>query len=488
MRKAPVLVAVMLVTGLAHAEASAGEFLQLFGFSSGKTRALLFLSVLFILVVVFRFLYSRHRQRMSMQESATGRAHRVFEVFQAGNLVLMAYLLLLTAGSCVFGVQHTLQWGGRWFWYFLPDSIVLLAWALLLQLAYFLWPGRPKFLVGLCLLGLVTGFLLVREAVNWIILGTIFGLAMVVRAALRYRFLLIRSFTATLVALLGFMVVFSVVLGSLPAGSRVNELGLVSFEPGTEREIDFSGYPNKDNYPVCRFKYNSLGYRDREPDGDVRDRVLIVGDSYVWGDGIPANEQTLGALLRQRLEGVEPGRFGVVSAAYPGNGIYGYSRFITALEQRFRPSVVVIGYLGCADLDPLDAQFLMDSLPKNGFLRNLVVNLRLLQGVHEKSVTIGCPLWLQSPPLSRVVSALDVIVASKPPSRRCIVVIDYFRLEPKHPLAFPKDWRVLQLPESLRCPGHHTQYWYAKDVHPKPALNLRLAEILADTVRDCVGK
>ena len=463
-------------------------FMQLFGFSNGKTRALVFLAAVFLLVVIFRFLHSRHKKRTSQPVSTVGEAHRVFEVFQAGNIVITSYLLLVAVGSFAFGVQNTLEWGWRWFLYFLPDSIVLLAWALLLQLAYFLCPRRPRYLVGLCLLGLVLGFLLIGETVTWIVLGPALGLALVVRAVLPYRSLLLRSLAATLAAHLAFMAVFAAILGSVTRGPRINRLGLVSFAPGTQRELDYSGFPNKDNYPVCRIETNSLGYRDSEPDGGAREQILIVGDSYVMGDGIPRNDQTLGARLRKKLEEVEPERFGVISAAFPGNGLYGYSRSITALEPRWRPSVVVIGYLGLPDLDPLDAQFLMSFPPESGFLRNLVVNLRFLQDVHEKSVTIGNPLWLQDPPFSRVAGALDAVAANPPPSRRCVLVIDYFPRTDKHPLAFPKDWRVVQLPKPLQYPGHRNQYWYAKDMHPKPDLNLRLAEILADTVRDCAIK
>ena len=64
-----------------------------------------------------------------------------------------------------------------------------------------------------------------------------------------------------------------------------NALGLVSFEPGRDWVYDYANQTNKDDYPPCRFVYNSLGYRDVEPPTSPkgeRRRLLIVGDSFVW--------------------------------------------------------------------------------------------------------------------------------------------------------------------------------------------------------------
>src|SRR5215831_3181684 len=62
-----------------------------------------------------------------------------------------------------------------------------------------------------------------------------------------------------------------------------------------------------------RVRCNSRGLRDREHATERRAgvrRILCVGDSYVWGQGVE-NEQTVASLLERRLEGVETINLGV---------------------------------------------------------------------------------------------------------------------------------------------------------------------------------
>lgn len=273
------------------------------------------------------------------------------------------------------------------------------------------------------------------------------------------------------------LVVLAPALRPAEVRTRTNGFGLASEAANSVREEDYARRADKDGYPPCRFQYNALGYRDEEPSFAPKEgerRVLLVGDSYVWGDGIPANAETLGSLLRAELDRRAPGRFAVMSAAYPGLGLYGYGRFIDALSPLWKPDDVVVGYLGENDHDPFDPQFLLDHLPRNRLLRNLVLNLGAAQRVHDASVRHFSPIW--SGAANRdYFAALTREDARKASARGYrLAFLSYF---PHPPL--PEPIEALDLPPSLRYPGRASDLWYAKDFHPKTALNRLLARTLA---------
>lgn len=261
------------------------------------------------------------------------------------------------------------------------------------------------------------------------------------------------------------------------AQTETNAFGLASQAAGRTYEIDYSRDGGKREYPLCRFTNNTLGYRDVEPSfapGRGQRRILVVGDSFVWGDGIPANEQTLGSLLRAELERLAPGRFVVMSAAYPGLGVYGYGRFIEELAPRFRPDVVVAGYLGENDEDPADPQFLLDRLPRLRPARNLILNLRAGQDFHEASVGHAARIWSSAANKGYFAGLLRAMARRAAERGYRLVFLSYF----PHP-ALPAPIEALDLPPELRYPGRANALWYGEAFHPKPALNRILARTLA---------
>lgn len=266
-----------------------------------------------------------------------------------------------------------------------------------------------------------------------------------------------------------------------PEGAtRTNAFGLASFAANGVEEKEYSRSANKDAYPVCRFRSNSLGYRDEEPSRPARKgarRVLVVGDSYVWGDGIPDNEESLPYLLRAELERRAPGRFVVMSAAYPGLGLYGYARSIDALYGAYQPDAVVVGYLGENDHDPFDPQFLLDHLPRGPWLRNLVLNLGAPQQVHEASIRSYAPLWTGAPNKERFAALTRDLAARAAERGYRLLFLSYFGHPP-----LPAGVEALELPEELRYPGRASDLWYAKDFHPKTKLNRILSKTLAMTL------
>jgi hypothetical protein len=260
---------------------------------------------------------------------------------------------------------------------------------------------------------------------------------------------------------------------------RANRLGLISGRPNSMTVEDYSSHPLKDDYPRATIRNNSLGYRDMEPGPSLagRERVLLVGDSYVWGDGIPAGEDTLPALLRDHLERLAPVQYDVTSAAYPGLGAYGYRRTLEGMIPTVGPSLILVGFLGEPDLDPLDAQALRELLPRARWLARMVLNLRVLQDLHEASVAaLDDPRWraLGAARARELFEALSQFAHG--PGHRALLLC-YGGDGPRVP-----GLDTIDLPPAWRYQNRRSELWYAKDSHPKPALNRLLAGWLASEI------
>ena len=279
-----------------------------------------------------------------------------------------------------------------------------------------------------------------------------------------------------------------VIIGFASLEERVvvveNRLGLVSFRPSISMTMDYSHATNKDNYPVCEFQYNSLGYRDIEPyrASDADNRVLVVGDSFVWGDGIPTNEQTLGSLLRESLNERAPGGYVVSSAGFPGNGIYGYWRAVEKLQPMLSANIVIIGYLGEKDHDPYDAQRIAEGLPEHLLVRRFLVNTRAVRHAHQVSVSNLATLW-KTPAARHIVNnVLEKLAERGRRNEHRTILLRYIA---DHEL--PEGIEAFDLPSKWAAyPIHRASLWYAKDSHPRPKLNRLLASALADYILDGV--
>ncbi|RME20265.1 MAG: hypothetical protein D6806_16700, partial [Deltaproteobacteria bacterium] len=217
--------------------------------------------------------------------------------------------------------------------------------------------------------------------------------------------------------------------------------------------------------------YNSLGYRDVEPAvaQSSENLVIVVGDSYVWGDGIARYEDTISALLRKHLDKLAPGRYVVMSAAYPGLGVYGYLKALEKLVPEFRPNVVVVGYLGRADLDPLDAQRIIDLVPGGGSFDGVFQVLGVLATLHESKIGFG-------EGMDDVREKLMTYLENFAKAGKRSILIDYFGDGQR-----TAGIEVVSLPEPWRYRGR-SELWYGKDIHPKPSLNRLLAGLLADRI------
>ena len=120
-----------------------------------------------------------------------------------------------------------------------------------------------------------------------------------------------------------------------------------SFQPGYEGRMTLSG-----EYDVP-FRINAQGLRDdheyaAEHPGTTR--ILLVGDSFVFGIGVELQD-TLGKQLERALNAARPGQpVEVVAAGVPSYGIDAYALLIERWVPRLRPELVVVALYPGNDL------------------------------------------------------------------------------------------------------------------------------------------
>jgi hypothetical protein len=109
---------------------------------------------------------------------------------------------------------------------------------------------------------------------------------------------------------------------------------------------NFSG-TSSEGLPV---RINSLGLRDREyaavPPRDV-DRILVLGDSVVFGYGVRA-EETFPKRLEQRLRRDRPGRFTdyeIISAGFPAYNAVMEFMYLRDEGLHLKPGMVMLCYI-----------------------------------------------------------------------------------------------------------------------------------------------
>ncbi len=263
---------------------------------------------------------------------------------------------------------------------------------------------------------------------------------------------------------------------------RSNSFGLISYASNMTETISYEGRKNKDNYPNCVFEYNSLGYRDIEPSfvDDGKYRILVVGDSYVWGDGIPNNNQTLPARLRSHLEAMVPGRTTVMAAGFPGLDLYGYGRIIEQIATPWKADLVLISYLGGVDLELLDVQRLADLKVGFGPLDALVSLLKARQYVHEAYRYFRRGSYDVSDPSGEIERILNsaMVHAQTGGFRLAAFQYDVGGFAP----SLTERFKVYRMPPEFACPRKSTELWYDIDYHPRPVLVDRVAAWLAGAI------
>ena len=91
---------------------------------------------------------------------------------------------------------------------------------------------------------------------------------------------------------------------------------------------------------------NSLGLRDIEHDQVARPTVLVLGDSFVWGEDVEADERFT-EIIRKQFPGLR-----IVNAGVSGYGTDQEFLLLQRLWDRFKPDVVVLIF--CTENDRTD--------------------------------------------------------------------------------------------------------------------------------------
>lgn len=96
--------------------------------------------------------------------------------------------------------------------------------------------------------------------------------------------------------------------------------------------------------PTGPYQTNSLGFRDDELRADPDRRILLLGDSVSWGDGV-AREKCYPYLLEKQLTARNVGRsFEVVNTGVPGYSTFQELAVFERLGPRLQPNLVVLQF------------------------------------------------------------------------------------------------------------------------------------------------
>ncbi|MBV9749935.1 MAG: SGNH/GDSL hydrolase family protein [Acetobacteraceae bacterium] len=144
------------------------------------------------------------------------------------------------------------------------------------------------------------------------------------------------------------LAIFVAALGLAEAALRAIDLRELrdSYQPGRmllfqyDADLGWAGIPHAtSSFTGSRtidVRNNSLGLRDIEPDAAARPRVLIIGDSFVWGYDVEA-DQRFTELLRRELPGAQ-----IVNAGVPGYGTDQEYLLLRRIWSALTPDVVVL--------------------------------------------------------------------------------------------------------------------------------------------------
>ena len=108
-----------------------------------------------------------------------------------------------------------------------------------------------------------------------------------------------------------------------------------------------------------RYRVNSLGFRYPDfdlakPDGTIR--IVLIGDSFVFGIGVNY-DGTLRPHLERALTERWPGRsFEIVNLGIPGNNLASHVAMFEEATERLAPDVVILGLTLANDLSAWDEQ------------------------------------------------------------------------------------------------------------------------------------
>ncbi len=250
-------------------------------------------------------------------------------------------------------------------------------------------------------------------------------------------------------------------------------------ETKKNRHFDLAMNPNLDmvfsaeNYlPEYRVTTNSMGFRDVEWPGseDGKKRIMLVGDSFIFGSGVQQDELLARQLERELKDHQRNVR--VYNVGQPGWNLAQEVEAIQSLADILHPDLILISHLPGNDLWPVDPLF--NHSINNKFDFEAAINLRKQQVAqwHEREYEL--PELLD--PYLRTLEILRRWAENRP--------IDVF-LYTHGPTPYHLEPVESSLNVFVRCfPDwqNDEDNFYVNDGHPTPLGNRFLAELLAPFV------
>lgn len=266
-------------------------------------------------------------------------------------------------------------------------------------------------------------------------------------------------------------------------------LGVYALPPGSCGEDCRSG-------TCVRICANSAGFRG--PQLLVRKtaravRVLLVGDSYVFGSGV-YEEDTLRARLALALKLRAPRRWELESYALPGLNFNSYVSLLEKIAPGARPDVVVLGFLRGNDLLPYDVWDLLER--DNQLLLALSSGVALAERDLQRLLMLRESRWSVNPdvpPPERVRAAflarLERLLALRRRLGFRLVVFSYFGREPLFADAERAGELCVLVPEHHQWQDAGREWSIPGDGHPTGAGNTIFAlAIAAELARQPEGR
>ncbi len=252
--------------------------------------------------------------------------------------------------------------------------------------------------------------------------------------------------------------------------------------------------------PPALVTTNAHGFRDRPwtpapPPGVAR--VVVVGDSYVFGSGVPDAGGTLARSLESALGALRGGGgWEVLNAGYPGWGLLTYFDVARRLVRELRPSVVVIATIGWSDWDVLDDAQLFARLGPTAYrvlgALSVVADLRQASLLLSRDAVTRQTRGDAPPDAERFARALDTLLKEAEAAGVEVVVWEYYEPLPLlgtfdgrprfrragWPPGFPREWDGWGSDPTLAIPV---------DRHPTAEGNRLVAAALAPVVAAAAG-
>lgn len=174
---------------------------------------------------------------------------------------------------------------------------------------------------------------------------------------LRYNLLLVAIMA-------GLMLSLSLVGAAMSPDPYVNRFGFYPPYGLNVHTVNRSGRPG---IPDAEVTTNDLGYRDQDwapaKDPNTR-RALLVGDSFVYGQGIADQNATLDNALERELEARSGQPWEVINIAILPSALPYYSQSLLQIGQEALPDILVMSFLNNADMEPLDLPMVKHRMPK----------------------------------------------------------------------------------------------------------------------------